>query len=180
VQHVHWSFNDGKGLDMRSIIFGIVLSATASSVAEAQLSGGQWRLSPEPNGRRVAVEVKPQPTVAVAPGMMFPVQPVAFNLIPAILMSDGTVWANFGFGFEPIVRPCGALVVAGQPSVIAGNGAQLFPSRPTYNQPVPNQQTNSQQMVAKHNNGSTVIVSNAAQLACFGRDASGRVFAYRF
>ena len=163
---------------MKSIIFGILVCATASSVAEAQLSGGQWRLSPEPNRGRAAVEVKPQPTVAVAPGMMLPVQPVAFNLVPAILMSDGTVWANFGFGFEPIVRPCGAVVVTGQPAVVAGNGALLQPSRPTYTQPVPNQQTNSQQMVAGHNG--TVIVSNAAQLACFGRDASGRVFAYRF
>jgi hypothetical protein len=164
---------------MRAIIFGLVLGATTTSVTEAQLSGGQWRLSPEPNRGRVAVEVKPQPTVAVAPGMMFPVQPVAFNLVPAILMSDGTVWANFGFGFEPIVRPCGAVVIAGQPSVVASNGVLLQPSRPTYTQPVPNQQTNSQQVIAGHN-GSTVIVSNAAQLACFGRDASGRVFAYRF
>lgn len=174
-----------RRLDRTAAIFGIAMSLTLAGTADAQLSGGQWRLSPQPNGRR-AVEAKPEPTVVVAqPGMhqqFLPSQPVALSLVPAILMSDGRVFANFGFGFEPVLRPCSGAVVTGQHRVIGSNGVVLFqPAAPTYTQPVPNQQTASQQMVqsAQARSGS-VTVSHAAQLACFSRGASGGLFAHRF
>ena len=169
---------------MKATMIGLSLTLSLVGQAQAQVSGGQWRLSPEPNRARAGVEVKPQPTATAAPGsMVFPVQPVAFNLVPAVLMSDGTVWANFGFGFEPVIRSCGAAIVVSRPAVVAGNGAFIQqPSRPTFTQPVPMQPTASQQMVSatQRPQVSPVQMSHASQLACFSWDAAGRVFAYRF
>lgn len=40
------------------------------------------------------------------PGTRYPAYPVAMTYIPAILMSDGTVWADFGSGYVRVVRSC--------------------------------------------------------------------------
>src|SRR5688500_16359245 len=101
----------------------------------------------------------------------FPSQPVALSLVPAILMSDGRVFANFGFGFEPVLRPCSGAVVAGQRRVIGSNGVVLFhPTAPTYTQPVPNQQTASQQMVqsaqARRSEEHTSELQSPCNLVC--------------
>jgi hypothetical protein len=174
-----------RRLDRTAAVLGIAMTLTLAVNAGAQLSDGQWRLSPQRSSGRTAVEVRPQPTLVVSqPGMtsmLFPSQPVAFNLVPAILMSDGTVFANFGFGFEPVLRSCSGVAVVGQSNVIGGNGVVLYqPKPPTYTQPVPNQQTASQQMVSAQRGGSVTVAGQAGQLACFGRSASGGFFAYRF
>lgn len=156
----------------------------AAGAAHAQ-SGGVFRLSPELNGTR-AVEARKQPVVVVVSEQrvrqphVFPRYPVAATLVPAILMSDGSVFANFGFGYEPVYRSCSGAVVVGEPTVVAGNGVVLSQQqRPTYTQPVPNQQTASQQL-AQSNLSRPVVVSGAAQASCFSRDGAGRVFVYRF
>jgi len=175
-----------KRLDIRAIFVAVAVGLVfPASDAKAQQSGGVWRLSPEPNGTR-AVEARKEPTVVVVsePRIpqrhVFPRFPVLVTLVPAILMSDGSVFANFGFGYEPVYRSCSGAVVVGQPTVVASNGVVLSqPQRPTYTQPVPNQQTASQQF-ARANLAGTAVVSDAAQSSCFNRDASGRVFVYRF
>lgn len=177
-----------KRLD-RSVAIVVVAVALAlgGSSAEAQLTGGRWRLPPQTSGGgNKAVEVKTEPTVVVTPSVpgqtVFAHHPVAFTFVPAILMSDGSVFANFGLGFEPVLRPCSAGIVVGQPSrVVGSNGVVLTNApAPTYTQPVPAQMTPSQQTVrASQTRNGTVTVSQAAQLACFSRDASGRVFALR-
>lgn len=45
-----------------------------------------------------------------------PLYPVAFTYIPAIVMSDGTVWANFGYGYVQVRTACR------EPRVIDGRG----------------------------------------------------------
>ena len=166
-----------RRLDSRAILFGVALAFSLAATVEGQ-SRGTFAISPQPNRPRKGVEVKPAP-VPTADPFFLPAQPVAFNLVPAILMSDGTVWANFGFGFEPVVRSCGSVVVT-QPAVMAGNGALITqPAAPTYMQPAPVQKTASQQVIAASQNGATVQTSRVAQLSCFGRDASGRVFVLR-
>jgi hypothetical protein len=163
---------------MRAIRLGLALTLGLAGVAGAQLSGGQWRVQTG-GGQRAVAAPPPAQAVVVTPGTtVFPVQPVAFNLVPAILMSDGTVWANFGFGFEPVVRSCGTLVV-GQPAVVGGNGAVIQPARPAYTQPVPNQQTASQQMVAATQGQNGLTMLSHFQGACFTRDGAGRFFAFR-
>ncbi len=174
-----------KRLDLRSILVAALGWMVAAGAAQAQQSGGVWRLSPEPNGTR-AVEARKEPVVVVVPEQryrqphVFPRYPVAATLVPAILMSDGSVLANFGFGYEPVYRSCSGAVVVGEPTVVAGNGVVLSQQqRPTYTQPVPNQQTASQQL-AQSNLSRQVLVSGAAQSSCFSRDGAGRVFVYRF
>jgi hypothetical protein len=100
-------------------------------------------------------------------------------MIPAIVLSDGTVVANFGFGFEPVFRSCGGVVVVGEPRVVAGNGVILSAGTPTYTQPVPNQATASQQLLSSNQSINAANLSAAAQSACFGRDGAGRIVVFR-
>ena len=128
--------------------------------------------------QRIGFETRPQTTTTVITSGSPVAQPVAVTFVPVVLMSDGSVFANFSFGFEPVARPCAATVVVGEPTVIASNGHVLSrPQQPTYTQPVPNQQTQSQQMLATPQQQRTLSVY--AQRACFNRDQSGRVFVSR-
>lgn len=180
-------------LRQRKVFLGllgaVVMVGSTAGDAGAQARDGQWRLPPQGGGstRRATSPPPSQPTVViVTPGAPAPVYyepvrryPVAYAVIPAILMSDGSVWANFGFGYEPVVRPCAAAFVSGS-RVIASNGVVLSqaPQPPTYTQPVPSQMTASQQLLPSNRSG-PVVVSNAARVACFSRDAVGRVYVYR-
>jgi len=161
---MHWSFMDGKrlatGLKLMAVLAGLTFSRDAA---------GQ-------HAPRAGVEAHPAPAVVVSSPTAFS-QPVAVSFVPMVLMSDGTVFANFGFGFERVARPCSNSLVVGQPAVVASNGVVLSqPQQPTYTQPVPNQQSPSQMMV---NGSQQTTLSVPAQRACFNRDVSGRVFVYR-
>lgn len=158
---------------------GLVLALGGSLGAQ---SNGTWRISPESNSRR-GIETPPkQSQVVVVPslefgGAVFPRQPIAFVMIPAILMSDGTVLANFGMGYEPVTRSCGGTVVVTTPQVVASNG-RVLNQRPTYMQPAPNQATASQQNLPSAQR-SFPILTAASQTACFSSDPSGRFFVVR-
>jgi len=170
-----------KRLDRRVGIALSVALATfaAAGSASAQYVNGRWQAPATATGPRQAVEKKPDPAVIVQQPTVFR-QPVAFTLVPAVVMSDGSVFANFGFGYEQVLRPCSAGIVVGQPTVIAGNGVVLSQAQqPTYTQPVPNQQTPSQQMLQSGQQQHAQRRSNLAQLSCYSRDAAGRVFVYR-
>jgi hypothetical protein len=159
--------------------------------AAAQSRAGTFRASPPPSGSRRATEAqRPQPQVILVPSSsglgggtrqsVFPLQPVAFTLIPAILLSDGTVLADFGFGYEPVTRACGNTVVMSTPTVFAGNGVILSrgTTTVTYTQPVPNQVTPSQQNLPSAQSRFPILTA-ASQTACFTRDAQGRFFVAR-
>jgi hypothetical protein len=157
----------------------LLVALVAFAPAGAQ-QGGKFSL-PAQGSTRQGVEARPQTTVVVVDpygNPSYPQQaprPVQFTLIPALLMSDGSIFANFGFGYEPVIRSCSAVVVTGQPKRIGANGVSLSQSNAMpYTPAVPNQMTASQQMLA---NGQRL--SGPAQLACFTRDAAGRVFVYR-
>lgn len=166
--------------------FGLALSSNA----EAQQVNGVWTLSPQTSAGSRGIERDPQPTVIIVTPLsglngttvlngptVFRRHPIAVTMIPAIILSDGSIVANFGFGFEPVVRSCSGAVVVGQPRVMASNGVVLTQATPTYTQPVPAQMTPSQQLLpsAQGRNG----LSAAAQTACFSRDAAGRVIVFR-
>ena len=174
----------------------LVLTASLTGVAAAQAKATQtkpttFRAQPPASGSRIAIETpRPQVTIVVVPfspgfnqplnQSVFPRQPVAFTLIPAILMSDGTVLADFGFGFEPVTRACGNAVVMSTPQVIAGNGVVLSrgSSTVTFTQPVPNQATASQLNLPSAQSQFPILTA-ASQSACFTRDAQGRFFVVR-
>ena len=170
-----------KRLDWRTAVVAALLAAVP---AGAQ-SGGKFT-HPAHGAVRQGVEVRPPQTVVVDPYSYYrnpsypvqpmqPVQPVQFILVPALLMSDGSIFANFGFGYEPVIRSCSAVVVPGSTQRVGSNGVALNHTNALpYTPPVPNQMTASQQMIA---NGTRL--SGPAQLACFTRDAAGRVFVYR-
>lgn len=152
-----------------------------SSVAGAQIVDGQWRLGTQ-SGHGTAVERPPQPTVIVVqpspivyPGQtVFPRQPVYSTLVPAVVMNDGSIYADFGYGYEPVMRGCQVVTTfqPGQPKVFASNGV-VIPSAaqvPSALPPVPNQLESQRRQVT---------LSAPAQSSCYSRDASGRVFVYR-
>ena len=179
---------------IRGTLFGAaILLVLDACQAGAQSRAGTFKASPPPSGSRRATEAqRPQPQVIIVPsssghlggGVMqqsvFPRQPVAFTLIPAILLSDGTVLADFGFGYEPVTRACGNAVVMSTPTVFAGNGVILSrgTTTVTYTQPVPNQMTPSQQNLPSAQSRFPILTA-ASQTACFTRDAQGRFFAAR-
>lgn len=179
-----------KMLKICGTLLGFMLAlALWSSAADAQQVNGVWTITPQTSPANQGIARDPQPTVFfVTPSSgfntglhsrtVFPRHPIAFTMIPAIIMSDGTVVADFGFGFEPVVRSCSGIVVVGQPRVMASNGVVLSQGTPSYTQPVPAQVTPSQQILpsAQGRNG---IVSAVAQTACFSRDATGRVVVFR-
>ena len=181
-----------KASTMTKAFLALVLTASLAGIASAQTKATTFRAQPQASGSRRATETPhPQQTVIVVPSspsgfnqpfnqFVFPRQPVAFTLIPAILMSDGTVLADFGFGYEPVTRACGNAVVMSTPRVIAGNGVVLSPGSTTvtYTQPVPNQATPSQQNLPSAQSRFPILTA-ASQSACFARDAQGRFFVVR-
>lgn len=156
-----------------------------SSHAYAQNDGGRWTMTPRSGGssRTGVAATPPQPTVVVpSRTLFFNPQPVAFTFIPAIVLSDGTVLADFGLGFEPVNRFCGQqFVVNSSPEVIAGNGVVLGGGSGSGGgdlPPVPNQPTQSQ-LNLPSNQARFPILTAASQTACWTRDGAGRFFVVR-
>lgn len=159
-----------------------LLVALAVAAPVGAQTGGKFTL-PVQKAVRQGVEARPAQTVVVVDpynyyrNPSYPMQPVPvqFTLVPAVLMSDGSIFANFGFGYEPVFRSCSAVVVTGPVRRIGANGVVLTQSNALpYTPPVPNQMTTSQQMIA---NGHRL--SGPAQTGCFTRDGAGRIFVYR-
>ena len=179
-----------KRLDNRAVFVALALMAALPGASDAQNRGKAFRLPPASSGAARGVQARPTPQVIVVQpqthhqrtvfhrrATVFP-QQSAVVWVPAVVLNDGRVFANFGYGYEQVFRSCSGGVVVGQPSVIGGNGAVLTPQVPTYTQPVPNQQTSSQQMAARHLNQNVVVAPGHS--TCFSRNASGGVFVYRF
>lgn len=112
---------------------------------------------------------------------------VIFANIPAFVVPDGRVFANFGNGIQQVIRPCGNLLntsgelfftntqpAVAQPVVIqpAAGASQPLPFTPN----VPNQPTISQQMLVQSLATGPVIVNT---LSCFAANRVGQVFVTR-
>jgi hypothetical protein len=179
-----------KRLDHRAV-FVTLAFLMLPAAASAQDNGKAFRLPPGSGSgsTRGVVQRAPQPQVIVVQptvrhhggffhrSTVFPRQSSVI-WVPAVVTSDGRVFANFGYGFEQVHRSCSSVVVVGQPSVIAGNGFVLSPQAPTYTQPVPNQQTASQQMAAGRQ--PQTAIAAPAYSTCFSSHSSNGVIVYRF
>lgn len=167
---------------LKSTIVSAVLVTLAMSGAQAQTARGSWRApatSSASSRRGVAATTQPQ-TNQSPPSSPFGVPAphvVAVKLVPAVIMSDGSVLADFGFGLEPVRRACvggvGGLGDARSLSsgaVIPTQGASGLP-------PAPAQRTASQQNLTSQPQFRQP--SRAALGSCFTRDAFGRVFVTR-
>jgi len=121
---------------------------------------------------RRGIATQPQQTYFVPEPVFQPFpRPVAFTLLPAILLSDGTVLANFGFGFEPVSRFCG------NQFVIAGNQQTIATGSFSATQPSPNQATESAQMLPSAQR--FPVLTTASLSSCWTRDSFGQFFVVR-
>ena len=108
--------------------------------------------------------------------------------VPVIVLSDGRMFADFGYGYEPITRGCSGAVLYAQSVAIPVQPAIIQPTvaqpsagvteRLPYTPPVPAQQTASQQMLAQQ--GPSTVSAPASRTgfgangACLGIDPRGQ------
>lgn len=151
-------------------MFGVALLAgMTAGDAHAQSRDDIWRLGQ--GGARTTVRAT-SPTPPPAPSVPAqPAYPVAFTLLPAILMSDGGVYANFGFGYEPVSRACGS-----HSRVIDGRG-HATPQRGSVS-PAPGANTPSAQNLPSVR-AQREAARRAALHACYARDPYGRLVVIR-
>lgn len=108
----------------------------------------------------------PQPQVQ-DPG--YPVYPIAYTLLPAIVMSDGSIYANFGYGYQQVSRSCGQ-------SRVLDNRGMKTPQR--YPQPAPAPVTPSAQNLPSVQ-AQRRAARGVAHSACYARDTYGRLVVVR-
>lgn len=160
---------------------------TRTSTAAGTVAGTAGTAAP-----RIAGIAPPPPTFIIVSGDNF-VTPIGngtviFANIPAFVLADGRVFANFGRGIEQVVRPCGAVLntigeglfqTTGQPFVTQPSVIQPTPgaSQPLpFTPAVPNQPTVSQQMLVQALATGPVIVNG---FSCWAANRVGQVFVTR-
>ena len=166
-----------------AVTAGSILILAASNDASAQRSRDRHVV----NGGRVAlIAPAPAPVVVVAPRHGFYGSPYAYQYgyspygyfpsaaivqnIPVVMLQDGRVFANFGYGYEQVVRTCAPSgvvpVVTGYASVPRGSTiVQPTPMQPVVTQPAPAQPTASEQMLARALSPATVVTAIPGPLA---------------
>ena len=155
---------------MRNIGIATVVLALMAGDASAQTPRGTFTLRNSNGGRRVVVQdPAPEPAQQVYP--VYPSFPVAYTLLPAIVMSDGSVFANFGYGYVQVSRACGVST----PRVLDGRG---FQTSPRGLQPAPSEPTASEQNLPSVQ-ARRRAAERAAHGACYGQDSYGRVVVIR-
>ena len=111
----------------------------------------------------------------------------AVGSVPVVLMPDGRIYADFGYGYEPVIRSCAGAA----PVTYASPPAQYSPpvyatptySVPSFNSPTPSQpaatsskasQTGAQVASTRMRNSTDPVIP-----ACWVTDAYGRVVVLR-
>jgi hypothetical protein len=157
-----------------------VVLSLAASAADAQLANGKWRAPAKGSGSsgtaapKQGVQASP-PVVTATRQSNNAVVPI--RVIHAVLMSDGSVQADFGAGLVPVSRSCGGdfrytpLRIIG--SLPAVPGQHPAPGM----QPAPAPLTESQKALPSAQ--ARAAAQQAAQASCHLRDAKGRFFATR-
>jgi len=159
-------------------VAALVLAGSAS--ADAQARGKFTMPAKGPPRQAVQPRAADRQTKPVHVHPVRPAFPVAFTLLPAVIMSDGRVFADFGFGYEPVARSCApAHTVApafstAQVPVVAGNGIVLSSGTPRM-QPPPRLTPNSPSATQPTHVTDQVVVTNARADACFRHEPTGRV-----
>ncbi|HEU4989261.1 MAG TPA: hypothetical protein VFT41_05730 [Gemmatimonadaceae bacterium] len=119
--------------------------------------------------------------------------PIRYSYLPAMILGGGQVYANFGYGYERVLREC-----AMAPALPSYGAQQVTPAQPTppaysqpeYTQPVPRAQTSSQAMIAQSQGNAAGVPTvspvmhagmptQMADNACWTKAANGRVVVRR-
>lgn len=165
---------------VKTFAMASALAIVALASASAQLVNGKWQ-APAKSGSTGAVaprqgtEVRRENgganTTTAGNGV------VPLRVIPAVLMSDGSIMADFGSGLEFVRRACPSSASTMPLRIVAGGQTQPAPElQPVPGmQPSPAQTTPSQQMLPSAQRAA----SQAAQSSCHLRDQRGRVYATR-
>jgi hypothetical protein len=185
---------------MRFVVTTAILLAILADAAKGQARRDRHVVG---GGRIATIAPAPTPVVVVAPTQFFGGFPSAFSPIgffpaaafvqnfPVVILQDGRVFANFGFGFEQVVRACGVNGIGVTTNAIVGvpasvsTIAQPIPVQPQVIQPAPVQQTASEQQLIRALYPASVVTlvpgPFAAQIvtpSCWST-FSGSVFVFR-
>jgi hypothetical protein len=183
---------------MRAKLKGLIalLVFSAAEVAAAQVVHKPVAGATTPTGPAGVVAriiTTPPPARVVIPGNgVFYVPPGSFLAnVPVVALPDGRVFANFGRGFEQIVRGCGsgaAFVSSVQPAPAQPAVVQPTVVQPpvVVTQPLPyNPPIAGQQIVSQPLNGMTgaQVISGQSTIvnstACWAVSERGQVFVFR-
>lgn len=178
----------------------LALVAAVVALAAPQVSAQAHKPSPPPSTNsatgttapRIAAVVPPPATIVVANNSVFFVPPGSYIAnVPVVALPDGRVFADFGRGFEQVVRGCGSgtafvtsvLPAPAQPAVIQPTVVQppVVVTQPApYNPPIAGEQTVYQPLNAMTGGqviaGQSMIVNSAA---CWAVSDRGQVFVFR-
>jgi len=173
---------------MRVITSAVVAVASWASLASAQRT---QRAPTSTNGAAAPRIATIAPAPATRPQQDYPHRFYGHggfrDDLPILLMADGRVFADFGRGFEQIVRSCtlptgysSAQIVSPsglqQPVVVQPSVTQPAPpgvERMPYTPPVPPQQTPSQQMAER---GGQLAPRDLGSQSCWAMSQTGRIF----
>lgn len=187
-------------LGARFAVMGATLLVGLANVAQAQVRRDGHVVN---GGRVAAIAPAPVPVVIVAAPAYYGGYPYGYapygyfpagagiQNFPVVMLQDGRVFANFGFGFEHVVRSCSVNGFAsGVNGVVAtpitgSTIAQPIALQPQIIQPAPAQPTASEQQLWRALYPATVVTALPGPLAvrlltpsCWS-SASGSVFVFR-
>lgn len=140
-----------KRIQFAKLGLSLALAVAAASPAVAQNTTVFRQQGPRGHPATSAAPAATQPTPAPAyppfPGSpyspAYPRYPVAYTVLPAVIMSDGSVYADLGYGYVPVHQACATQYQ--QPQIIDGRGLLYSGGNPlTTTQPAPAQATPSQ------------------------------------
>jgi hypothetical protein len=186
----------------RSSISSITLAAAIAIAAPLSLLSGQvvhtrtgtaaGSVAPAAPAR-IAGIAPPPPTIVIVTGderFYTPTgnEQVIFANIPAFVLSDGRVFANFGGNIQEVARQCAGVLnttaeglfntfgqpVVTQPTVVQPTAGATQP--PPFTPNVPNQPTFSQQMLVQAIASGPVVVNPSS---CWAANRVGQVFVTR-
>lgn len=137
---------------------------------------------PGQTGRVAGIAWPPGPVVS--PVTVPPPGQFLYGSIPVLVSPDGRVFADFGGGYEQLVRNCATPYANYQPATQPSAGMQpavVQPSPLPYTQPVPNQPTASQQMATQQQQQVATLprATTLNSQSCWSADRSGRVMVGR-
>jgi hypothetical protein len=152
------------------LILALALTAAVGSTADAQLANGKWQA---PAGgaaattprKGVQVQETPKQTQTNSNSA------VPLRVIQAVVMSDGRILADFGYGLEQVTRSCPSSAST-MPLQVIGTSQVPDPTR----QPMPDP---TRQPIPGLTPQQRAASKESAQASCHVRDSRGVVFATR-
>ena len=184
VRHTLGSFS------LKDTRYAVVVAAAAAVLFAGRAEGQSRGRFTMPKAKPRLVVQKPAASHApVSPRYpaypVRPVYPVAFTLLPAVILSDGRIYADFGYGYEPVSRACapvysktgtlgasggGIRVVGANGMVLSGGNTQPAPriGPAPRMAPHPNQPSDAQQVRPG-------TVASAAHSSCYRQEPTGTV-----